>query len=114
MNLYRKYQMFILRRSLNQSIWQSTMEFRQFKLRESEKILIIFLTCLISIAITLKYADYIDNARLVQFDRALKAESEELKSSAIIATMLNNDYLRVDGVRARVKLQFCTAAGDCK
>lgn len=83
-------------------------------LRESEKILLIFLTCLIAIAITLKYADYIDNARLIQFDRALKAESAELKSSAIIATMLNNGYVRLDGVKTKVDLKFCDAAGRCE
>lgn len=81
-----------------------------------------FITLLISmilICLTLHFAESIDNALTESEKRAVEAKNDMQEAfkqlherEYIIAHMLNGHYVRLDGVKRKVKL--CDASGDCE
>lgn len=113
MNLYRKHQMYSLRRRLNQPIWQSfKMEFLQFKLTKGDWITIISLSAILGYGLAHAIFKSSDNSRMYQHKRATVAESALDSRELMIVTMLNRQYIRIDGVKRKV--QLCDAANECE
>lgn len=93
--------------------------FTNNKLTEGDWYFIVLTISLILASITLYFADSIDNAFTESEKRAvtaLKLKTEAYKQlkerEYIIAHMLNGNYIRLDGVKRRVKL--CDSAGVCE
>jgi len=89
------------------------------KLTQGDWYFIILTITLILACVTLHFAESIDNAFTESEKRAqtalklkLNAFKQLQEREYIIAHMLNGNYVRLDGVKRKVKL--CDASGDCE
>lgn len=117
MNLFQKLRFYLALKRKNYRRAFITA-FTNNKLTDGDKYFIILFFAMVLLCLTLYFADSIDNAFTESEKRAvtaLKLKTEAYKQlkerEYIIAHMLNGNYIRLDGVKRKVKL--CDSAGEC-